>query len=74
MIGFIVRYRMAIMAFVVIGLLGGLWYHGFQNGYNKRDVEFKIEAATVAEKRNEILNNRPDARGFLDGLLKDKDW
>ena len=57
----------------VLGLIGAVIY--IRNlGYQDCLKDQIVQTNTQNEKRNEILNNRPDTARFLDELYSAADW
>ena len=58
----------------ILGVLVASHGFAFMQGRNSKEVKDLKQATAVSEKRNEIINNRPDTDVFLDGLLNDEQW
>lgn len=63
--------------YVYLAIAGILFAsHGFvyMQGWKAAEGRVLKETVYIAEKRNEIANNRPDTNALFDGLWNDKDW
>lgn len=75
MIGLFLRSPISgyiLLALVASLIAGYFWVK--HTGYLKCQNEIIIKQVTIAEKRNEIANNRPDDVDFFNGLLSDDNW
>lgn len=75
-ISLIIKYRHIVgYGLAVIALICLVWYI-HEGGYKACEKDQQIKSIEVAEKRNEIANNRPsDDAVFFNGLLdKSIEW
>jgi len=62
-----------ILIGLVAALIGGYFWVK-RTGYLECKQDVIIKQVTIAGKRNEIANNRPDDAAFFDGLRNNPDW
>lgn len=63
-----------ILMGVIIVSYAITFYSGAQWKQRRMENKVLVKTVTIAEKRNEIANNRPDDAAFFNGLLNDSDW
>lgn len=68
-------YMAVFQILAILGVLVGAYLYIDRQGFKRAVAAYQTKEIEVAEKRNEIANNKPDTKRLLDGLHRhDSSW